>query len=397
MSPLKRILGVALASLLAFPSPRAAFASDDAAGIKTPFLNGDPLPAAVSPGNELYEAAADIQKGPRAEEEASVFSTRIDIVGEKLALDADELAQAKSLYSKKRRRPAGQTRSSALRVLDMQAARRQGMTASAARLASRLGTGPAAESLVGGRPAAGGSPSPRGEQAALIAPLNVQETRSKGLVTHDVPKSENPDVLHALGDATVAPPATIAMRYNALFSDKAAVAQDLSTVRAKAETLQLPADGHTGLASSQASLDEFVSWVKSAPAGELPNISYGVLNAGEIGRYQRNIVRKSAITINISVKDAEPQARAAVLFHELYHYWDVEVAKNHYGNVSYGFIDPAHMPEHELDAYYMTALMWSQNKPDGAKSPLAQFLGRLPTDRDQVQAMVESSLGQIKK
>lgn len=45
----------------------------------------------------------------------------------------------------------------------------------------------------------------------------------------------------------------------------------------------------------------------------------------------------------------------------------------------------------------MTALMWSQNKPDGAKSPLAKFLGRLPTDRDQVQAMVESSLGQIKK
>lgn len=328
MSPLKRILGVALASLLAFPSPRTAFAAEDKAGaIKTAFVKGDPLPAAGRPGDELYEAAADIQKGPLAEEEASVFSARIDIVGEKLALVPDELAQAKSLYSK-RRRPVGQTRSSALRVLDIQAARRQGMTASAARLASRLGTGPAAENLVGGRPAAAGSPSPRGDQAALIAQLNVQETRSKGLVTHEVPKSENLDVLHALGDATVAPPATIAMRYKALFSDKAAVAQDLSTVRAKAETLQLPVDGHTGLASSEASLDDFVSWVKSAPAGELPNISYGVLDAGEIGRYQRNIVRKSAITINIAVKDAEPQARAAVLFHELYHYWDVEVAKN---------------------------------------------------------------------
>ena len=399
MSPLKRALGGVLALLLAFPWPSAALAPGDRAGdrsaIKNAFVKGDPLPVPAGPVDELYEAAADIQKGPLADESPAVFLARIDIVSDKLSLNPDELARAKSLYSQ-RRRPAGQARPPAIRALDEQAARRQSMNASAGHLAARLGTGPAAEDLVPGQ-LGGGTPTHRVDEGALVARLNAQEPRGKGFVTREVPESPNLDVLHAMGDAIVAPPPTLMMRYNALFSDKATVAEDVSTVRAKASSLQLPADGHTGLASSQASLDEFVSWVKSVPNGDLPNISYGVLNEGEIGRYERNVVRKSAITINISVKDAEPQARAAVLFHELYHYWDVEVAKNNYSNVSYGFIDPAHMPEHELDAYYMTALMWSQSKPDGASSPLAQFLGRLPTDRDQVQTMVETSLGQIKK
>lgn len=129
---------------------------------------------------------------------------------------------------------------------------------------------------------------------------------------------------------------------------------------------------------------------------DLPHIEYGILNEGEIGRYERNVLRKSKITLNISIKDAEPSARAAVLFHELYHYWDNEVVKLHYGNVSYGYIDRGHIPEHEYDAYFMTAVIWKQTKAGDASSPLARFLDVLPSSREGVTRFVEGNLKEIR-
>jgi len=85
--------------------------------------------------------------------------------------------------------------------------------------------------------------------------------------------------------------------------------------------------------------------------------------------------------------------RSAVLFHEMYHYWDNKVARLSYANVSYGYIDPAHMPEHEYDAYYMTALYWQTAKKDGADDALARCLDRYPTDPDQVRASVDKIVG----
>jgi hypothetical protein len=366
MNPLGKLGGSVLVLLLAVSSPVSALAQPDAE-MKTAFIKGEPLPESARSAGPVFELASDAQLGPLPDEDPAVFTNRVGIVGAKLTLT-----------------PEG---------IKIDPKRAEKLNASAARLAALLGSGPAPQDAgPDGASGAGPKPAAAGDQTALIARLNAQNRDVKGLVTHEVP--ENGDVLHAMGDSAVAPAPTMRMRYDALFSDKATVTQDLRTVRSKAGALELPADGHTGLASSQANLDDFVSWVKSVPDGELPNIGYGTLNAGEIGRYERNVLRKSAITLNISIKDAEPAARGAVLFHELYHYWDVEVAKNHYGNVSYGYIDPAHIPEHELDAYYMTAVMWSQTKPDGASSALAQFLNKLPTDRGQVQTMVESSLGQ---
>jgi hypothetical protein len=386
------------------PRPAAAFAP--ASMIKTAFVSGETLPDDGGSGGELYEQAADVQKGPLPDEDQAVFSARVDIVGGKLALSPEELAKSKTIYSK-RHNPGG-PRSPALLAMDSQATtkviaqlgnssvdhkRLEALNANAVHLASLLGTGPSAQDLGVGAPGIGQTgPGIAATNPSYIAALNAQAKSGKGLVTGAVPESDGVDVLHAMGDVAVAPAPTWKMRYNALFSDKATVSEDVRTVKAKAGSLELPADGHTGLASSQASLDDFVNWVKTVPDSELPNIGYGTLNEGEIGRYERNMIRKSAITINISVKEAEPEARAAVLFHELYHYWDVEVAKNHYSNVSYGFIDPAHIPEHELDAYYMTAVIWQQSKPDGASSPLAQFLGKLPTERAGVEAMVEKTL-----
>ena len=151
MPPQKRALGAVLSLILALPWPCAALppasAPERTQAIKAAFVKGEPLPAPdTGPADELYEAAADVQKGPLAGEETAVFSARVEIVGEKLSLTPDELLHVKSIYSA-RRRPAGGARSGFLRALDDQAARRQTMSASAARLASGLGTGRVAEAI----------------------------------------------------------------------------------------------------------------------------------------------------------------------------------------------------------------------------------------------------------
>lgn len=247
----------------------------------------------------------------------------------------------------------------------------------------------AGEAQAGARPPAAETPQERARR------LNAQPPPQKGLTVEEVPGVER---LHAMGSLNAAPAPTVAMRAESLWAwgAKDTVKQDLATVRAGASGFDLPPEAQTGLASSQAPLGSFVQWVANVKDSDLPTIEYGILKPGEIGRYERNVFSKSKITLNISIRDAEPQARAAVLFHELYHYWDNEVERLDYGNVAYGYIDPAHRPEHEYDAYYMTALYWKQKKPEGSSSALSRFLDELPSERDQVTSFVEGNLKVIK-
>lgn len=236
--------------------------------------------------------------------------------------------------------------------------------------------------------------------AAAAQGLKAEEPAGRGLRIPEVPAAPVDEALHAMGNVRVAPAPSAGLRAVSLWNWGAAktVQEDIRTVRAAAGELQLPPEAATGLASSQAPLGDFVNWVKNAKDSDLPSIEYGILKQGEIGRYKRALLGgKGSITLNIAIRNAEPKARAAVLFHELFHYWDKEVARLAYGNVSYGYIDKNHLPEHEYDAYYLTAMMWQQAKPAGAASPLAQFLEGLPQDRNAVTSFIEGNLKAIKE
>jgi hypothetical protein len=51
------------------------------------------------------------------------------------------------------------------------------------------------------------------------------------------------------------------------------------------------------------------------------------------------------------------------------------------------------MPEHEYDAYYMTALYWQKIKSGDSKDALARCLDRYPTDPNEVRATVDRIVG----
>lgn len=57
--------------------------------------------------------------------------------------------------------------------------------------------------------------------------------------------------------------------------------------------------------------------------------------------------------------------------------------------MSDGFVDAGNKHRFEYDPCYLTATFWSQNKPEGATSALAQFLNGLPTGHTEVQQMVD--------
>ncbi|MBI3298424.1 MAG: hypothetical protein HYZ75_09695 [Elusimicrobia bacterium] len=258
--------------------------------------------------------------------------------------------------------------------------------------ALRQGAGTGRPGGVTGAPPSGQTP----DIAALNRTPGAQSAYASTLQTSDVPgpaaHGPGPD-LHAMGDSLLAPAPTLLGRAASLaYRSGPVVAQDLAAMRAGLEDFSLPASQAEGLASSQAPLGEFVSWAKTVKDGALPSISYGILSEGEVGRYSPGLLGPGSITLNHYIRDLPAAERSAVLFHELYHYWDNKVARLHYANVSYGFIDPAHMAEHEYDAYYMTAQYWRQTKPEGASSRLAQFLDKLPADPTAVRAMVDGAV-----
>lgn len=246
--------------------------------------------------------------------------------------------------------------------------------------------------------AAGGALPPGagpGDLHALSQTPQAQSPYANTLRTGEVPAGggHQDHDLHAMGDSAIAPAPTLwARAASAASRSGPVVAQDLATLRAHLDSFQLPPNA-SGLASSDAPLASFVAWARTAKPDQLPSVSYGILSEGELGRYSPGMLGgPGSITLNHYIKDMPADERSVVLFHELYHYWDNKVERLHYANVSYGYIDPAHMPEHEYDAYYMTALYWQQAKKEGASSRLAQFLDKLPSDPAEVRAMVDRTV-----
>jgi len=196
-------------------------------------------------------------------------------------------------------------------------------------------------------------------------------------------KIHEPDLhIHpALSNEDIAPEAGILDRIgSAFYSDDATVAEDLRSAKRIAAAMKLPNNyrGHNMLANSPPAA--FLQWVQTVKEKDLPNIGYGILPKERIGQYEPGMLSNGDITINYFIRGAEPEARGAVTLHELYHFWDKKVAKNHYTNVSYGMVDPANMWRHEVDSTFLTALAAEQSLPEKCLSALCEALKKIPTD-----------------
>ena len=290
--------------------------------------------------------------------------------------------------------PAADTRRASERHAHETAAHSAAQNGARALLGSLAHDAGGPNSPVGGTlPPAGAGPDLHALNQTPGAQSPYEKTLQTGAVPDPGAAPGHDHDLHAMGDAAIAPAPTLVSRAAALtYRSAPLVAQDLAAMRRGLENFQLPPNA-AGLASSDAPLGEFVAWAKTAKGDQLPSISYGTLSEGELGRYSPGMLSGGSITLNHSIHDMPADDRAAVLFHELYHYWDNKVARLHYANVSYGFIDPSHMPEHEYDAYYMTALYRQATRGEGGSSRLAQFLDKLPSDPAEVRALVDRTVG----
>jgi hypothetical protein len=129
----------------------------------------------------------------------------------------------------------------------------------------------------------------------------------------------------------------------------------------------------------------------------MPDISYGVLDSGEIGRYQTGRLGKSSIILNHSLIDAPPSAQAAVLAHELFHYWDFELSWNFHEVASnyFGYVAPENKPALEYVPYSITKAFWKQSRPEApsseAASPLEQEIQSMP-EPDGIRPYVDKIL-----
>jgi hypothetical protein len=194
-----------------------------------------------------------------------------------------------------------------------------------------------------------------------------------------------------MGDADAAPEATMLDRVKSLLArDEPLLENDVALLHAKAQEFAIP-EGAASLGTTDSeALVEFNRWLKTVKREDMPPLDYRIIEKGLFGVYEMGLLDKGALSLSHHIRDTEPEARTAVLMHELYHYWDKKVARNHYENVSYGKIGDGFEAQHEYNAYLLTALYWQQFAPAGAKSALARSLGRLPTDSAEVQKVVDA-------
>jgi len=233
-----------------------------------------------------------------------------------------------------------------------------------------------------------GRGEPRGPAIGSNAPPPPSSV--PGLLGPDAPPGE----FQALGSVEVAPAPGLMDRSSSLAtSDAPTIAADLKQIRDSLKDAELPAiQGLTD--SNPAAIKEFFEWLRSAKESDMPAIDYTILPKGEVGSYAPGIgVSKGNIKVNHFIRNEPAHARASVVVHELYHYWDKRIARNLYPNVSYGYIDPASKHIHEYDAYLATSLYWQMVKKEGDSSALARLLDRIPTDPGQVQEMVDGVVG----
>ena len=253
-----------------------------------------------------------------------------------------------------------------------------------------------------GQPGQTGRRSPE-EMAALIADLNAAHRAGRDganlpPVTSKAPPPLGVDVeppveFQSLGSVEVAPAPGALDRAASLASrDAPTVAADLKQIHDSLQNAELP----TAQALNDNNPDairQFFVWLRTAKEDDMPAIDYTILPKGEVGHYELGLLSKGDIKVNHFVRNAPANARASVVVHELYHYWDKKVARNYYPNVSYGVIDPANKHIHEYDAYLATSLYWQMVKKEGDSSPLARLLDRIPTDQGQVRELVNGAVG----
>lgn len=249
---------------------------------------------------------------------------------------------------------------------------------------------------------AAGSPKPGGgrrtpeEIQALVDDLNAAQRAGQGrtgvkLKTGSVP---NPGEFQSLGSVDVAPEPGAMDRAASLYrSDAPTIKEDLATISASLKDAELPTTTAINEGNPSA-IAEFFVWLRSAKESDMPSIDYTILPKGEVGSYALGALSKGDIKLNHFIRDEPAHARASVLVHELYHYWDKKVAKNYYANVSYGKIDPATKHTHEYDAYLATSLYWQMVKKEGSGSALTRLLDRIPTDPGQVRELVNGAVAQ---
>lgn len=361
--------------------PRA-FATDAAARA---FLIGDSV--------EQPQDAVDIQACSGASE-AEAFQEKIQKSAKRFGLTEEDSAKAVQLYVQRCSRPASGSGSRSTNEVGIEKTFDPTLSKKASdraiKTAHALNEQRGHESLVGGVEA---SPQGRVGRGIDYKALNAKpgaQPYALGKRNSSVPGVE----LHSLGDSEVAPAPTMYERARSLVTPSAAtVAQDFKTLQAKLADFEMPPDA-VGLASSNAPLASFVQWVKTVPASELPEITYGIVKEGEVADYSPGLaLSRGKITMNHYIRDMPPDERSAVLFHELYHHWDMKVEVLKYENVAYNLIDPAHLPEHEYDAYYMTALYWQKIKSGDSKTALSRCLDRYPTNPDDVRSTVDRILG----
>lgn len=274
----------------------------------------------------------------------------------------------------------------------------------APRAAQALGAGAAPADAGGAAPgagagAAGGRKTPE-EMSAVIAELNEAHRTGKDRQGPSVGGKAPPPVeFQALGSVEVAKAPGILDRAASLkTSDAPTIAADLKQIRETLKDAELPSgtpvgDGEMIQGGNGSSIRGFFEWLRSAKESDMPSIDYTILPKGEIGSYALSSLGKGDIKVNHFIRSEPDRARATVVVHELFHYWDKKVAKNYYANVSYGKIADGTKHIHEYDAYLATSLYWQMVKQEGDASPLARVLDRIPTDPQQVREMVNGAAG----
>jgi hypothetical protein len=173
--------------------------------------------------------------------------------------------------------------------------------------------------------------------------------------------------------------------------DAPTIAQDWAAISAALQDAELPSVAATNEMNPDA-IRQFFAWLRTVTPANLPTIDYAILDKGLVGRYELGALSKGTITLNHFIRDQPAHARASVLVHELYHYWDKKVAKNYYPNVSYGRIGEGTQHIHEYDAYIATAQFWQMVKREGETSPLARLLDRIPVETDKVRELVDGAV-----
>jgi hypothetical protein len=238
-------------------------------------------------------------------------------------------------------------------------------------------------------------------KAAGHAPLPIAvAAEARPIVMTSIPKSEKLAVpeLDILDDETAAPEPTSVDRVMALLAPtKDTVVEDLKTLRSRIGGFEVPDETRSLGSSNLEAPRSFLAWIKNVSDKDLPAVSYGILPAGQIATYKPGFLgSRGKIVMNYHVRGAEPSARSAVLLHELYHYWDFEIEKNPYPNISYGHHSKEGIARREYDAYRLTALYWAQVNSGDATSPLARSLTTLPSETDELQRRVDALVSRRK-